>query len=97
MRDEPEEQGKRDAEEQAGDDRKIESRVFAAVNDVAGQFSQAEREFVPKIKKGADQNDKPSEEDKRPPKLAERIHSIILPEPANGSFQDTPSSVSSDP
>ena len=57
VRDEPEEDGERDAEDKTGHDRKVEGGVFAAVDDVAGQFSQAEREFVPKIKKGTDQDD----------------------------------------
>jgi hypothetical protein len=63
VRDEPEEKGERDTEEQTGDDGKVESGVFAAVNDVAGQFSQAEWQFVPKIKKGTDQDNQPSEKD----------------------------------
>lgn len=87
VRDEPQEKGERDAEKQTGDDWKVEGSVFGAVNNVAGQFPQAERESVPKIKKGADQDDKPSEEDKKAADFARRIHEVILPEGANKSFR----------
>lgn len=57
VRDEPEEDGEPDAEDKAGDDRKVESGVFAAVNDVAGQFSQPEWQLVSEIKKDTDQDE----------------------------------------
>ncbi len=56
MGDEPEEEGKRNAEEKASDDGKIESGVLAAMNNVAGKFSETKGEFVPKVKKGAEKN-----------------------------------------
>ena len=74
MRDEPEEERKHDADDKTGHDRKIERGVFAAVDDVAGQFSEAEGQFVPKIKKGTNQNKKRSEEDKRATEFAKRFH-----------------------
>ena len=55
VRDEPQEEGERDAEEQTGDDWKVKSSMFAAVNDVAGRFSQAEGQLAPKIKKDTKQ------------------------------------------
>jgi hypothetical protein len=61
--DEPEEERERGAEEKAGDDGKVKRGVFAPVYDVAGQFSQSEWQFVPKIEKGADQDNQPSEKD----------------------------------
>jgi hypothetical protein len=54
MGEEPEKEGKSGAEDEAGDDGEIESGVFAAVDDVAGKFAQAEGEFAPEIKDGAD-------------------------------------------
>jgi len=49
MRGEPEEEGKCCAEDEAGDDREIEGGVFAAMDDVAGEFSEAERESATEI------------------------------------------------
>jgi len=55
--------------------------VFAAVNDVAGQSSQAEWQFVSKVKKDTNQDNQPAEEDQRASKLAKRVHERSLPEP----------------
>lgn len=63
VRDEPEEDGERDADDKTAHDWKVESGVFAAVNNVAGQFSQAEWELVPEVEKDTDQNKKRSKED----------------------------------
>jgi hypothetical protein len=49
VREEPEEEGKCCAEDEAGDDREIEGGVFAAMDDVAGEFSEAERESATEI------------------------------------------------
>lgn len=54
MREEPEEEGKCCAEDEAGDDREIEGGVFAAMDDVAGELSEAKREFAAEIEKSAD-------------------------------------------
>ncbi len=62
MRNEPEEEREHDTYDKAGDDGKVERGVFAAVNDVAGQFSQAERKLVAKIQKSADQNEERANE-----------------------------------
>ena len=83
--DEPEEKGQRDAEKKTRDDGKVKRGVFAAVKDVAGQFSEAERELVAEIKKDTNQNKKCSEKDKSAAEFTERVHRIILPEPADKS------------
>ena len=80
MRDEPDEKGQRNAEKQTGNDGKVERGVFAAVNDVAGQFSQAEGEFVSEIENSSEKNKESTEEEKRATEFAERIHEVILPE-----------------
>jgi hypothetical protein len=54
MREEPEEQGKCCAEEEAGDYREIKGGVFAAMDDVAGESSEVKREFAAEIEKSAD-------------------------------------------
>ena len=79
--DEPEEERERNAEEKTGDDGKVKRGVFAAVHDVAGQFSQAEGQLVPKIKRDTNQDKEPPEEDKRAAEFTERVHEVILPEP----------------
>ena len=43
MGEEPEEERECRAENEAGDDGKIESGVFAAMDDVAGEFAEAKR------------------------------------------------------
>jgi hypothetical protein len=83
VRDEPEEKRERDTEEQTGDDGKVESGVFAAVNDVAGQFSEAEGKLVSEIEKSPEKNEKTCEEKKRAAEFTERVHEVILPEGAN--------------
>ena len=85
VRDEPEEDGERGADDKAGDDRKVERGVFAAVNNVARKFPQAEWQLVSEIKKDTDQDEEPAEEDERAAEFA-WIHEVILPEPANESF-----------
>lgn len=52
---EPEEKGKCRAEDKAGDDREVESGVFAAMDDIAVEFSEAERKFAAEIKESADE------------------------------------------
>jgi hypothetical protein len=54
MGEEPEENGKCCAEDEAGDDREIEGGVFAAMDDVAREFSEAKRELPTEIEKSAD-------------------------------------------
>lgn len=85
--DEPEQERERDAEEQTGDDGKVKRGVFAAVDDVAGQFSQPEWKLIAEVEKSADKNEESSKEHKGPAKIAERIHKVILPEAANESFK----------
>lgn len=80
--DEPKKERKHDAEEQASDDGEVESGVFALMDDVTGEFSDAEGKPVPEIEKDADQNKKRSEEDKRASEFAKRIHEVIVPEGA---------------
>jgi hypothetical protein len=50
---EPEEEGKRGAENEASDDGEIERGVFAAMDDVAGEFSKAEGEFGAEVEERA--------------------------------------------
>ena len=74
MGNEPEEQGERDAEEYRGDEREIERRVFAAMNDIAGEATEAEREFAAEIKKSADKYEEGAEDEEGAAEFAEGIH-----------------------
>jgi hypothetical protein len=78
---EPEEEGKCCAEDEAGDDGEIEGGVFAAMDDVAGELSKAERKFPAGIKKSADEDEEAAEEEEGAAKFAERVH--------NGSLEQT--------
>ena len=82
MREEPEEQRECGAEEEAGDDGKVERGVFAAVDDVAGKFSQAERELCAKVKKSANKDEESAENEEGAAEFAKRVHPGILPESA---------------
>lgn len=52
--------------------------MLAAVDDIAGQFSEAKGEFVPEIEKDPDQNKQRPKEDERAPEFAKRLHRGIL-------------------
>jgi hypothetical protein len=71
---EPQEERKADAKEETGDDGEIERCVFAAVDDVAGEASQAEREFGAEIEKCAEGDEEEAEEEERAAEFAERVH-----------------------
>jgi len=51
--------------------------VLAAVDDVAGEASQAEGQFAAEKEKCANENDKTSEEEERAAEFAEKIHNQI--------------------
>jgi hypothetical protein len=57
--------------------------VFAAVDDVAREASEAKGEFAAKVEKRADKNENGSEEEKRPAQVA-KVHGRIL----SGSFKN---------
>jgi hypothetical protein len=50
---EPKEQRKAEAEDEAGDDGEIEGGVFTAVDDVAGEFTETEGEFGAEVQESA--------------------------------------------
>jgi hypothetical protein len=71
---EPEEEGKSGAEDEACDDREVESRVFTAVDDVAWEFAEAKREFAAEIEESADEDEEAAEDQESAAEFAERIH-----------------------
>jgi len=74
VREKPEQERERDAEEKAGDHGKIKGAVFAAVDDVAGEAAEAEGELIAEIKKGADEDEESTEEKERAAEFAKRVH-----------------------
>src|SRR6266852_2330555 len=80
MADEPEEEGEGEAEDEVGDDGEVERGVLAAVNDVAGKASQAERQFAAEEEKRTNEDEEAAEKQEGAAKFAERIHERILGE-----------------
>jgi hypothetical protein len=78
--DQPEEERKTDAEDEAGDDREIESSVFAAIDNVPREAAEAEGRFAAEVEKCTDENDKASEEEERAAEFAEGVHKKIVEE-----------------
>ena len=60
--------------------------MFAAVDDVAGKFSEAEGEFSAKVKKSANKDEESAENEEGAAEFAKRVHPGILPEPAERIF-----------
>ena len=71
---EPEEKRECCAENEAGDDGEVESCVFAAMDDVAGEFAEAEREFAAEIEKSADEDEEAAEDQEGAAEFAIRVH-----------------------
>jgi len=78
--DQPEEERKTDAKDEAGDDREIESSVFAAIDNVPREAAEAEERFAAEVEKCTDENDKASEEEERAAEFAEGVHKKIVEE-----------------
>lgn len=74
VRKEPQNDGEGDAQDEAGDDRKVERRAFAVMNDVSGQAAEAEGEFGAEGEECAQENKERSEHEKRAAEIAERVH-----------------------
>lgn len=64
MGEEPEEERKYHAEYEARDDGKVESGMFTAMDDVAGEFAEAEWEFGAEVEKSADDYEDDAEQEK---------------------------------
>jgi hypothetical protein len=76
----PEEERKGEAQDQASDDGKVEGGVFAAMDDVAGEAAEAERELAAKIEKSADEDEEAAEEQESATEFAKGVHARIVAE-----------------
>lgn len=63
MVDEPKKKAEGDADNQTGNDGKVERGVFPAVDDVTGKFSKAEGKLPAEIEEGADDNQRGSKDE----------------------------------
>jgi hypothetical protein len=77
---EPEDERKDEAEEKASHDGEINCGVFAAVDDVAGKSSEAERQFAAEEQKNTDGHEEAAEVEERAAEFAERVHESIIEE-----------------
>jgi hypothetical protein len=73
MVDEPKEKAKTDAQYKTGDDRKVEGRMLAAMDDIAGETAETEREFATEIQECADEDECTSKQEKCSAKIA-KVH-----------------------
>jgi hypothetical protein len=74
MREEPEEEGKRGAEDETSNDGEIKSGVFAAMNDIAGKFAEAEGKLSAEKKKRTDDAEESCEEEEGAAEFAQGMH-----------------------
>ena len=72
--DEPQQQAKSYADQDAGRQRKVKCRVLAFVDDVSGQAAQPERELSAKKKEGADQCEQRRHNQQRPSEFTKWFH-----------------------
>ena len=74
MSKEPKEQRESGAEDEAGDDGKVEGRVFAAVDDVARETAEAQGELAAKVKESADNDQEDAKNEEHTAEFAEGVH-----------------------
>jgi hypothetical protein len=83
----PEQQSQSRAEKQARDDRKVERGVFAAMDDIAGEPAEAEREFSAEVQQRANDDEESPENEDCAAEFANRVHNRILLQAADKSFR----------
>jgi hypothetical protein len=86
VRKKPKEKREGNAEEQASDDREVESGVFAPVNDIAGESTEAKGKLSTEVEKPAENDKKAAEKEEGAAEFAKGLHSGILPEGAEKSL-----------
>ncbi len=77
VRKEPEEERKHNTDEKASDDGKVKGGVFAAVDDVAGEATEAEGELGTEVENHSDRDQERAEEKERAAEFARGIHSRV--------------------
>jgi hypothetical protein len=77
MVDEPGEQAEGDADNYAGDNRKVERGVFGFERNVARKAAKVEWEFAAEKEKGADKDKCRAQDEQNPAEFA-KVHTLIL-------------------
>lgn len=75
--DEPSDQAEHKADDDAGDNGKVECGVFGLVGNVSGQTAESKREFAAKVEEGADEEQQAPKNQKSAAKFA-KIHDESL-------------------
>jgi len=78
MIEQPEEKRKTSAEDEAGDDRKIEGGALATVDDIAREFSQTQGEPAAEIQDRAGDDHHRAKQHQETAEIARWIHSWIV-------------------
>ena len=60
--------------------------MFAAMDDIAREAAEAQRELAAKVKKSANKDEESAENEEGAGEFAKRVHPGILPEPAEKLF-----------
>lgn len=68
---EPDDEAENDADDGTSDDWEIESAMSAAMDDIAGKASEAERKFAAKVEESADGDECRAKEKQRAAEVAE--------------------------
>lgn len=76
----PEKERKNNADDETGDDGKVERGVFAAMNDIAWQAAETQCEFAAEIEESAESDKKAAEDKERAAEVANGIHKKSLGE-----------------
>ncbi len=74
MSKEPKEQRESGAEDETGNDGEIERSVLAAVDNVARQAAEAQRELAAEVKESAENDQEDAENEEHAAKFAEGVH-----------------------
>jgi hypothetical protein len=87
---EPEEKEESEAKEESGDDGEKESGVFAAVDDVAGEAAESEREATGEVEQGAGDGKDGAEDEEDAAEFTKRVHEAIVAGRKKGKYGERP-------
>ena len=83
--DDPKNQTEEHADDQARDQREVESAVLASMDDVAGQAAEAERQFAAEIQECANGDENRAKDEYGAAELLNRFHRAIVEREKEGS------------
>ena len=83
MREEPKDQRKKQAQDQARDDRKIEGGVFYTADDVTGKPPEPQQGLSAEVEKAAQKDEESTKDQDDAAEFPKRVHGRILPQAAS--------------